>query len=131
MKPFLPCVFLGLITALAPAALSGADSAEGPKHGHTIEADVSGMVCQHCVMSITRILKRKAGIRKVFISVEAGKVIAAEDPDNPVSDAAVREAIEGIGFGVTDIRRLREDFETVRQQLAENGEDDGNTTEGT
>lgn len=62
---------------------------------------ISGMHCIHCVGAVKNALEELAGVTKVDVSLENGEAtIEAAD----VSDAALQEAIEDIGFDVVEIK---------------------------
>lgn len=61
---------------------------------------IEGMHCQHCTAAVTKALEALPGTSNVTVSLEKGQA-ALEAGAN--SDAALREAIEDIGFDVTAI----------------------------
>ncbi len=62
---------------------------------------ISGMHCQHCVVAVTQALQEIAGVTKVEVSLEnAQAVVEAEG----VTDAALTEAVEDIGFDVEEVK---------------------------
>lgn len=62
---------------------------------------ISGMHCMHCVGAVKNALEELTGITKVDVSLEAGQAtIEATD----ITDAALQEAIEDIGFDVVEIQ---------------------------
>lgn len=61
---------------------------------------ISGMHCSHCVNAVTEALKALPGITSASVSLEKNEaVIEGNVPDN-----LLKEAIEDIGFDVTDIK---------------------------
>lgn len=62
---------------------------------------IDGMHCMHCVGAVKSALEELEGVTKVDVSLdEANAVVEAED----ISDEALREAIEDIGFDVVEIK---------------------------
>lgn len=62
---------------------------------------IEGMHCQHCVAAVTSALEELKGVSKVAVSLEHNNAVIEADG---VSDAAIKEAIEDIGFDVTGIK---------------------------
>lgn len=62
---------------------------------------IEGMHCQHCSAAVTKALKALPGTSNVTVSLEKGQ---AQLEAGANSDAALREAIEDIGFDVTAIK---------------------------
>lgn len=61
---------------------------------------IEGMHCQHCSAAVTKALEALSGTSNVTVSLEKGQ---AQLEVGANSDAALREAIEDIGFDVTAI----------------------------
>lgn len=61
---------------------------------------IEGMHCQHCTAAVTKALEALSGTSNVAVSLEKGQ---AQLEAGTNSDAALREAIEDIGFDVTTI----------------------------
>lgn len=61
---------------------------------------IEGMHCQHCSAAVTKALESMPGTSNVAVSLEKGQ---AQLEAGTNSDAALREAIEDIGFDVTAI----------------------------
>jgi copper chaperone CopZ len=60
---------------------------------------VEGMTCSHCVMSVTEELSAVAGVEKVDVDLKAGgQSRVTVDSSAPVSDEAVRAAVEEAGY---------------------------------
>ena len=59
---------------------------------------VKGMSCNHCRMSVTKALEAIPGVANVQVDLLGGK--ATFDETAPVDLAAVKRAIEKIGFEV-------------------------------
>ena len=57
---------------------------------------VSGMTCEHCVASVTEEVAELPGVRQVDVVLESGTLSVVAEP--PLSDDAVREAVEVAGY---------------------------------
>ena len=58
----------------------------------TIELDITGMTCDHCVRSVTNALKDVEGVQDAVVSLDEKRaVVTAEDVDLPALIAAVEE----------------------------------------
>ena len=62
---------------------------------------ITGMKCEHCSAAVTKALSELAGVSEVKVDLAAGK--ATVEAAN-VADEALTEAIEDIGFDVTEIK---------------------------
>jgi copper ion binding protein len=65
----------------------------------TTTIKVSGMTCQGCVRSVTRVLQALPGVEKVDVSLERGEALLRFDPAR-AGAPAFRKAIEDAGFEV-------------------------------
>jgi copper chaperone CopZ len=63
----------------------------------TTTIKVSGMTCQGCVRSVTRVLQALPGVEKVDVSLERGEAALRFDPAR-AGTPAFRKAIEDAGF---------------------------------
>ena len=59
---------------------------------------VSGMTCQGCVRSVTRVLKAVPGVEGVEVSLERGEADVRYDPVR-TAVPALRKAVEDAGYG--------------------------------
>ena len=59
---------------------------------------VSGMTCQGCVRSVTRVLKAIPGVDVVEVSLERGEADVHYDPAR-TAIPALRKAVEDAGYG--------------------------------
>jgi copper chaperone len=59
---------------------------------------VSGMTCQGCVRSVTRVLKAVPGVEGVEVSLERGEADVRYDPARTALPA-LRKAVEDAGYG--------------------------------
>ncbi len=64
----------------------------------TTDYTVVGMTCGHCASSVTAEISKIPGVTDVKVDVAAGRVTVASD--QPVTDAAVVEAVEEAGYEV-------------------------------
>jgi copper chaperone CopZ len=58
---------------------------------------VSGMTCQGCVNSVTRVLKSVPGVESVNVSLERGEAALRYDSSR-ANEAELRQAVEAAGF---------------------------------
>jgi copper chaperone CopZ len=58
---------------------------------------VSGMTCQGCVRSVTRVLQAVPGVETVEVSLEKGEAALRYDPAQ-AGTAQFRKAVEDAGF---------------------------------
>lgn len=63
----------------------------------TTTIKVSGMTCQGCVRSVTRVLQALPGVEDVAVSLEKGEAALRYDPSR-AGAAQFRKAIEDAGF---------------------------------
>jgi copper chaperone len=63
--------------------------------GATIK--VSGMTCQGCVGSVTRVLQAVPGVEAVEVSLERGEAAVRYDPAR-TAVPALRKAVEDAGY---------------------------------
>ena len=59
---------------------------------------VTGMTCEHCVMSVQEEVGEVAGVTGVAVDLGTGRVDVSSD--GPLDDAAVRAAIVEAGYEV-------------------------------
>jgi copper chaperone len=65
---------------------------------HTSEYAVIGMTCEHCVASVTEEVQEINGVSDVSVDLGTGRLSITSQ--EPVSDAAVRSAVEEAGYQV-------------------------------
>lgn len=58
---------------------------------------VSGMSCQHCVMSVKKSIGSLPGVKNVEVDLKAGEVTVTHVPGQP-SRQAIEEAIRDAGY---------------------------------
>lgn len=61
----------------------------------TVELDVSGMSCGHCVATVRSALAAVEGVRSVDVSLPRRAVVQA---DAPLDEAALVRAVERAGY---------------------------------
>ena len=67
----------------------------------TITLGISGMTCNGCVKSVTRVLTELTGVTKAEVSLETKNAVVAFDPGSLGVDQ-LRRAVEEAGFEVTN-----------------------------
>ncbi|NUR07829.1 MAG: heavy-metal-associated domain-containing protein [Nocardioidaceae bacterium] len=65
---------------------------------HAADYTVSGMTCQHCVASVTEEVQEVAGVTAVAVDLATGALRVTSD--QPLSDDAVRAAVEEAGYAL-------------------------------
>ncbi len=60
---------------------------------------VTGMTCQHCVVSVTEEITEIAGVTGVVVDLESGGVTVTSDDPLPLDD--VRTAVEEAGYALS------------------------------
>jgi copper chaperone CopZ len=86
---------LGLVLVLSLAAVSASAATK------TATIYVEGMHCKMCSASVTKALKATDGVEKVDVSFEKGVAVVQYD-DQKVTEAKLREVINGTGFKVVE-----------------------------
>ncbi len=61
---------------------------------------ISGMTCEHCVVQVTKTLNQIEGVSAV-VRLSTGS--AQVSYDREIADSTLKNAVEGIGYRVTDI----------------------------
>ncbi|WP_295657965.1 heavy-metal-associated domain-containing protein [uncultured Nocardioides sp.] len=59
---------------------------------------VTGMTCEHCVTSVTEELQEVDGVTGVAVDLASGGVSVTSD--QPLSETAVRAAVEEAGYSL-------------------------------
>ena len=62
---------------------------------------VAGLKCNHCSSSVAKALKATAGVQTAEVRSEKGEAVITYD-DEKVTEAKLREVINGTGFKVAD-----------------------------
>ncbi|KAG7358766.1 ATPase P [Nitzschia inconspicua] len=84
----------------------------------TVEFTVSGMTCSMCTQAITRALEAVQGVDQTTVSLSTNQAIVHYDR-SITSVAELKEAIEDVGYDVTDV------VDTVSDDVARNNTDNG------
>ena len=67
--------------------------------GHSQSYAVSGMICGHCVASVTEELQELVGVRAVAVDLVAGGTSTVTvTSDQPLADDAVQAAVDEAGY---------------------------------
>ena len=64
-----------------------------------LEMNVTGMSCQGCVASVTRVLKAVPGVSDVNVTLQPPRAHVAYDSTRTTA-AALKAAVEDAGYGV-------------------------------
>ena len=67
----------------------------------TTTIHVTGMKCSQCSSSVAKALKATTGVQEVVVSSEKGEAVITYD-DEKVTEAKLREVINGTGFKVVE-----------------------------
>ena len=62
--------------------------------------NVSGMVCDGCVDTITKLVGKIDGVNSINLQLKTGEAVVNYDTNRVAMDT-VHKAVEGAGFGVT------------------------------
>lgn len=62
---------------------------------------IDGMTCSHCEASVTKALKEVSGVENVDVYLSTKEVKVTH---NDVSNEKLKEAVEDIGFDVSEIK---------------------------
>lgn len=62
---------------------------------------IDGMTCSHCEASVTKALKEVSGVENVDVDLSTKE---AKVTHNDVSKEKLKEAVEDIGFDVSEIK---------------------------
>ena len=65
----------------------------------TAEYTVTGMTCEHCVASVTEEVAEVVGVENVQVDLATGGLLVTSR--EPVTEAAVRDAVEEAGYQLT------------------------------
>jgi copper chaperone len=65
----------------------------------TIEFNVEGMSCQHCVSAVTKAIRERDAAAEVRIDLAAGKVTV----ESSASVETLKEAIDDAGYSVVAV----------------------------
>ncbi len=62
----------------------------------TAQFTVTGMTCNHCVMSVTEEVQEIPGVTDVAVDLASGALTVSSD--QPLSETAVKAAVEEAGY---------------------------------
>ena len=79
-------------------------------HSKTIKIGVEGMVCDFCAQSIEKVFLKQAGVEKVDVNLNIGRVIIKvadvfQDDEDGISNDRIEKLFLDAGYGVTAIMR--------------------------
>ena len=82
----------------------------GSAYAKTIKIGVEGMVCVFCAQSIQKVFLRQAGVAKVDVNLDIGKVIVKmadvfQDDEDGISDERIKQLFLDAGYDVSKIER--------------------------
>lgn len=65
---------------------------------------VEGMHCGHCSARVQSALEGVAGVKSVTVQLEKKAALVTESAKGAADKAAMKAAVEALGFSVTDIK---------------------------
>ena len=79
-------------------------------HSKTIKIGVEGMVCDFCAQSIEKVFLKQAGVEKVDVNLDIGKVTVKmadvfQDNEDGISDERIKQLFLDAGYDVSEIER--------------------------
>ncbi|MBN2460790.1 MAG: SO_0444 family Cu/Zn efflux transporter [Candidatus Cloacimonetes bacterium] len=92
MVMFSGALFLSLFRKFR--VILGKRSKESIMEHKTRKFKIEGMTCNHCVMTVTRVIKELPGVEKVTVDLESGYAFVTGD----VSTDLIRKSVEGVGY---------------------------------
>lgn len=101
---FIPTLLSLLFLALMPLAAQAQKTIEDPD----IVIEVDGLACPFCAYGIEKKLKKIAGVEKLAVHLEAGKVEIKLKEGARVSEERLKEAIADAGFEARTITFVNE-----------------------
>lgn len=66
----------------------------------TVQINVSGMTCDHCVQAVTKAVRSTAGATDVDVDIELQSGLVTVSSSNPIDRDAVEAAIVDEGYEV-------------------------------
>lgn len=84
-----------------------------PSHAYTIS--IEGMMCQHCVSTVTKASQSIKGVTSVHVDLDAKKANVASI--QPIQTAQMNSVITAAGYTVTQILPKKEDDEIMKTTL--------------
>ena len=82
----------------------------GSAYSKTIKIGVEGMVCDFCAQSIQKVFLRQAGVEKVDVNLDIGKVTVKmadvfQDDEDGISDERIKQLFLDAGYSISKIER--------------------------
>ena len=82
----------------------------GSAYAKTIKIGVEGMVCDFCAQSIQKVFLKQAGVEKVDVNLDIGKVTVKmadvfQDDEDGISDERIKQLFLDAGYDVSKIER--------------------------
>ena len=82
----------------------------GSAYAKTIKIGVEGMVCDFCAQSIQIVFLKQAGVEKVDVNLDIGKVIVKmadvfQDDEDGISDERIKQLFLDAGYSISKIER--------------------------
>ena len=79
-------------------------------HSKTIKIGVEGMVCDFCAQSIEKVFLKQAGVEKVDVNLDIGKVTVKmadvfQDDEDGISNDTIVKLLKDAGYEVVAIIR--------------------------
>ena len=82
----------------------------GSAYAKTIKIGGEGMVCDFCAQSIQKVFLRQAGVEKVDVNLDIGKVTVKmadvfQDDEDGISDERIKQLFLDAGYSISKIER--------------------------
>ena len=82
----------------------------GSAYAKTIKIGVEGMVCDFCAQSIQKVFLKQAGVERVDVNLDIGKVTVKmadvfQDDEDGISDERIKQLFLDAGYDVSSIKR--------------------------
>ena len=82
----------------------------GSAYAKTIKIGVEGMVCDFCAQSIEKVFLKQAGVEKVDVNLDIGKVTVKmadvfQDNEDGISDERIKQLFLDAGYSISKIER--------------------------
>ena len=82
----------------------------GSAYAKTIKIGVEGMVCDFCAQSIQKVFLKQAGVEKVDVNLDIGKVTVKmadvfRDDEDGISDKRIKQLFLDAGYSISKIER--------------------------
>ena len=82
----------------------------GSAYAKTIKIGVERMVCDFCAQSIQKVFLKQAGVEKVDVNLDIGKVTVKmadvfQDDEDGISDERIKQLFLDAGYSISKIER--------------------------